>query len=878
MQSLTYIIGKDQRNLVDDIQNFKIDFKDSNSNWVQARQYEDGMRQVFVTMKNEDGSPFDLTGCNYWFEGILPDGVHKILDAKHGVAIDPVNGKFRFDMPKQAFAVAGSYVQAFFRIMKDGANITTLEFDLQVLADKVISGLVPRDYVTPFEDLYDQLAGILTKADDDVAAAIAELKGKIDDTLDTLNKLNDSNTAKLQTLASSVNAIQAQIDAGNVVTRVQFENVINQKADTTSVETIRKQVENLTGTVLGAEDQNTEIKDARIGHDGHAYSSFGDAIRKQTKNNQDNNYYLQDNIINGGMLKTAPIIFVQGSYSNDADGNLSENNSDDAISKRIRSSVPFQLSRRTTFYLDTAYSFFFSKYEYVNGKYHFVQTFGDTNHLTIDDNGANFYTLIIKQNDDNPIAVIDAYRILQIKSSSLLQEHDEKIKNLQSQANEMTNDDILLNGFQGTTISPETHSIELTDFELMENVKNLTINSNGNLEFEVANSNTWGAIVTAKAKLSLSCAIKGPGWVVVGMDDKSYTMIPLLNATKGKLYSLAKGTTESTSQSEFDVTDIWNKASESQSVFYFEKDGLNLRIYIQDSSNKTLIINYNNCSAFGFVNGSTLQTNLINAQITEYTNVTAAGIKQRVRALEFHNNAGGDANTQLQRFKNYSVLCIGDSITEKNSRASLNWVDYLSTWCGFKNIENNGEGGTGILRPSKPDGKYKNWYSRLNDYTGTYDLILLMGNMNDYSDPAYLGADKLGKFGDDDLTTQYGALNTYLTALMAKYPLARIGWITSTPRQYVDDGSHSVVSKDGFLYGLNSVFQKANQAIIDTCQNYSIPVLDLFHESGLAPWIETNRKAYFSSTDTPDGDGVHPNAIGQKIIANKIYDFVVRNF
>ncbi|RRG00887.1 MAG: phage baseplate upper protein, partial [Lactobacillus sp.] len=157
MQSLTYVIGKDKRNLVDDIQNFKIDFEDSNLNWVQARQYEDGMRQVFVTMKNEDGSPFDLTGCNYWFEGILPDGVHKILDANHGVAIDPVNGQFRFDMPKQAFAVAGSYVQAFFRIVRDGNSVTTLEFDLEVLADKVISGLVPSDYITPFEDLYAQL-------------------------------------------------------------------------------------------------------------------------------------------------------------------------------------------------------------------------------------------------------------------------------------------------------------------------------------------------------------------------------------------------------------------------------------------------------------------------------------------------------------------------------------------------------------------------------------------------------------------------------------------------------------------------------------------------------------------------------------------------
>lgn len=235
MQSLTYVIGKDKRNLVDDIQNFKIDFNDSNSNWVQARQYEDGMRQVFVNVKNEDGSPFDLTGCNYWFEGILPDGVHKILDAKHGVAIDPANGQFRFDMPKQAFAVAGSYVQAFFRIMKDGSSITTLEFDLQVLADKVITGLIPSDYITPFEDLYTQLLGIIDKSGQDAADAIAALQDKVAATLKVLQDQSDINYEKLSTLAGAVGAVQAQIDAGNVVTRAQlaqFENQTDSKLQT----------------------------------------------------------------------------------------------------------------------------------------------------------------------------------------------------------------------------------------------------------------------------------------------------------------------------------------------------------------------------------------------------------------------------------------------------------------------------------------------------------------------------------------------------------------------------------------------------------------------------------------------------------------------
>lgn len=223
MQSLTYVIGKDKRNLVDDIQNFKIDFNGSDYNWIQARQYEDGMRQVFVTMKNEDGSPFDLTGCNVWFEGILPDGVHKILDAKHGVAIDPVNGKFRFDMPKQAFAVAGSYVQAFFRIMKDGANVTTLEFDLQVLADKVISGLIPRDYVTPFEDLYDQLQLILNNADGKLQDELNEWNKKLQDLFDSLNKMGTDTQTMLQTLQNRISDLEANIKQDGLFTDADAE-------------------------------------------------------------------------------------------------------------------------------------------------------------------------------------------------------------------------------------------------------------------------------------------------------------------------------------------------------------------------------------------------------------------------------------------------------------------------------------------------------------------------------------------------------------------------------------------------------------------------------------------------------------------------------
>ena len=208
-QTLKYVIGKDYRPLT------VLETKGGNtftpdydkSNWVQARQYEDSLRQVFVEITNEDGSAYDLTGANVLFEGILPDNEHKILDNSHVVFYeDPTTGKFRFDMPAQAFSVAGQYKQAFFRVVKDYRNIATLEFKLEVLADMVVTGLVPRDYISPLEDLFNTIKEAETKN-------VAELKKIIDDKIneitDLMTTLNQTNTATLGELNSAKTALSA---------------------------------------------------------------------------------------------------------------------------------------------------------------------------------------------------------------------------------------------------------------------------------------------------------------------------------------------------------------------------------------------------------------------------------------------------------------------------------------------------------------------------------------------------------------------------------------------------------------------------------------------------------------------------------------------
>ena len=292
-QTLTYVIGQDRRPHVDNVQDFKVNFDGSNTNWVQARQYERSMRQVFVNIKNEDGTPLDLTGCNVWFEGLLPKnsaGDFRVIDDKGYVALDPTAGRFRFDMPGHAFTVAGSYRQAFFRIIKDGNSITTLEFDLDVLADKVIDGLVPRTYISPFEDLYDQLVKILDNADSKLQDKLTEWNNKLQDLFNSLNKMGIETQTLLQTLQGRINTLEEKIKQDGLFTQAeadvfkqtitdQLTNSVNQKVAAAIAEiksyglattNIRKQI------VYNGYWSNLDLS-----HSGGVYTSTLDSIKNE---------------------------------------------------------------------------------------------------------------------------------------------------------------------------------------------------------------------------------------------------------------------------------------------------------------------------------------------------------------------------------------------------------------------------------------------------------------------------------------------------------------------------------------------------------------------------------------------------------------------
>ncbi|MGV3337660.1 BppU family phage baseplate upper protein [Latilactobacillus curvatus] len=219
MQTMNFNVGTDQRGLVSDVQNFKLG--NDAKNWVQARQFEGEMRTVVINVM-EGTIPLNLTGTTIWFEGLMSDGKTRIIDAKHGTILSPSTGQFRFEFPYAAFATFGSYKQSFFKIVRDGKSIATLEFTLDVLVNLVEDGLVPLDYITPFQDLYEKLDTIYQNADGEVKEKINEWQFQVTQLITNLNADYASIQTTVNKLTTNLDLLEEKIKANGLLTVDEF--------------------------------------------------------------------------------------------------------------------------------------------------------------------------------------------------------------------------------------------------------------------------------------------------------------------------------------------------------------------------------------------------------------------------------------------------------------------------------------------------------------------------------------------------------------------------------------------------------------------------------------------------------------------------------
>lgn len=200
-----------------------------------------------------------------------------------------------------------------------------------------------------------------------------------------------------------------------------------------------------------------------------------------------------------------------------------------------------------------------------------------------------------------------------------------------------------------------------------------------------------------------------------------------------------------------------------------------------------------------------------------------------------------------------TFIVLGDSIMAQGCLA----LDTVRDQLGFASYVNRAENGQ-TMADGDADGAESGTVTvALGQAYGNYSLAYIAAGTNDFKRGLPLG--RLGRIGDTDLdrTTYLGAYRTAIEHILGENPGIRL--VLATPLQRDKDGVDvDTVNSDGRTLGDYA------QAVRDVGRMYSVPVCDMYADSGLTALT----LPYFTD------DGLHPNEVGYVRVANRIVAFL----
>lgn len=218
--------------------------------------------------------------------------------------------------------------------------------------------------------------------------------------------------------------------------------------------------------------------------------------------------------------------------------------------------------------------------------------------------------------------------------------------------------------------------------------------------------------------------------------------------------------------------------------------------------------------------------------------------------------------------KGLKINFLGDSITRGVGASSEDKVYHaiLKKEAGLLDARNYGISGTRYAMQKGTEKRPKDNYFDVNAFSERFDqmdddadVVVVFGGTNDYGH----GDAPFGEFSDRTPDTFYGALHFVYSGLIKKYlgkpivimtPLHRVGELEISREKPIDDKTPLKTYVD---------------AIKEVARYYSLPVLDLFAESGMQPEIPEIKEMYMP-------DGLHPSDKGYEVIAHKLKGFLER--
>ena len=218
--------------------------------------------------------------------------------------------------------------------------------------------------------------------------------------------------------------------------------------------------------------------------------------------------------------------------------------------------------------------------------------------------------------------------------------------------------------------------------------------------------------------------------------------------------------------------------------------------------------------------------------------------------------------------KGLKINFLGDSITQGVGASSPDTVYHsvLKREAGLLEARNYGISGTRIaIQKPTPEKEWNpvvdenSFCERFHTMDDDADVVVVFGGTNDYGH----GSASIGSFNDRTPDTFYGACHYLFSGLIKKYIGKTIVIMTPLHRWRETVGARLPLSAP--YYNLKGYVD----IIREVAEYYSIPVLDLFKESGIQPEIPEVMEKYMP-------DGLHPSDEGNKVIATKLKSFLER--
>ena len=195
------------------------------------------------------------------------------------------------------------------------------------------------------------------------------------------------------------------------------------------------------------------------------------------------------------------------------------------------------------------------------------------------------------------------------------------------------------------------------------------------------------------------------------------------------------------------------------------------------------------------------------------------------------------------------IYNFGDSIANGSGNDNVGYAEYMRNLYGCV-VTDYAVGGATL---SKVSGQaMSSILDQIDNASSTTpDIILLEGGANDYTQAREMG-NMTSEFefnsANFDSTTYIGALEMALNKLITKYPGTPIIWLYT----------HRENTRTEKTVGSVTVnFTTMHDRSLETCKKWSIPVIDIYNESGLNTML-----SYYRTTYTYNSDGTHPNSYG----------------